>query len=264
MALLNPRQIKSQWQDEGFDLRDALKWLRSGVTDPAEARRLSQAGKTPEQTRKDTIKTPEAAKRKASGAQVLIRVTRIMDFYPLSEKARTDRAKQRDTEISSVSSLFEVDNDAVIYSFGRYLADIIRLRVKEAVATQMIAGVSMKKLYPPLSDSYKRRKVQANRDRFWVNTDWLIKNLKVWKYKREIFIGYPPGHVHAKGRAKASLVMMWVEQGTKKMPARALFGPVVKAVSKRIDDYWKYFYQRVVTKDPMLVQYMRQSYKVTS
>lgn len=264
------QSIRSKWQDQGFTLSEALKWVKAGIRDPIQARRMANAGEYPGGLEPEGPK-PKPVKREKKGplipgAFVMIHITEVMDFSPLSG-GRTPVAKARNEKIANLAKVFGVDPDAIMFGFGRYLVEVIREKVRWAVQTQTVAGRPMKAIYKPLSERYKNRKVPVNRDKFWVNTDFLISNLRVWRYRGQLYLGYPKHVVHpeTKDRKKpvwAALIMMWLEHGAPgaNVPARPLFSPIVGQISKNIGQYFDHFYRGVVSRNPVYLKFIRQAY----
>lgn len=120
-------------------------------------------------------------------------------------------------------------------AFSMYLAYLIVKRVQEAVKLQQLNGVPMKTLYKPLSNSYNKSKPKQTQDKFWKNSDYLIKNLKIWRNRASIYLGYHYSAKHPSNGANITDVMKYNEFGTKKMQARSLFKPVVQLVIKNSD-----------------------------
>lgn len=234
------------------------------------AKAHSSAGRTPETVAKlpaQGTATGPAQKDKykpVAGNFILIHVTKILDFAPLSKPSTTVRALERSRQISDLASVFSVPLDSVVLAFARYLAAVLRERVQWAVKTQMVNSKPMKAIYKPLNPRYQRTKVPRNRDRFWINTDFLIKSLRVWKYSGEVYLGYPATVLHAAKRTVyAADIMGWVEGGTKnadgseRMPSRPLFRPIVGFLSKNIKSYWIHFSRRLKSKDPVFLKYLK-------
>ena len=194
----------------------------------------------------------------------MIHVTKVLSYQPLSGPASA-ASQERLRKIDELAKLYHVDPEAVTVAFGRYLVEVIRERVRWSVQTQTVGHRAMKAIYKPLSESYKKRKVPANRDKFWVNTDFLIRHLRVWKHSGQIYLGYPKHVMHpeTKDRKKpvwAALIMMWLEHGTSRTPARPLFTPVVDLISKNIGSYFEHFFRGVMSRNSTFLRFIKQSY----
>lgn len=123
--------------------------------------------------------------------------------------------------------------------FAKYMAVILRARVQEAIKTQKIGRRSMKQLYPELNKDYARSKPKHRQDKFWINTGHLADSLVVWKQGSIIKVGFKGSQYYPGTRTKTIKVLMWNERGTKKIPARPLFVPVAKFLSKNMGRYFE-------------------------
>lgn len=260
------RQIQSKWQTEGFSLKEALMWARIGVTTPEEARlRMSQGDYPPGYEKEKKPHIPKAKTAEIKGAFVLLRVTQVLDFKPLSEGLyRSPRAAARAGEIAHLMELLDCSQISVVAAFAMYLAELLRQKVKHCVKTQMIAGVPMKTVYKELSEQWKKRKNPRHKDDFWVNTEFLIRSLRIWRKGSDIYMGHPPTVLHPESkkagqRVSAAHIMLWLERGTNDgIPARPLFTPIVKSISRNIDGYWRHFYDGVKARKPEFVHFVRK------
>ena len=137
--------------------------------------------------------------------------------------------------------------------FTLFLAMLIKRHISNAVKTQKISGKPMRLVYKPLSHRYNKSKPKKTQNKFWVNQDFLIKNIKVWQLKNgDVFIGYRANAVHkatpyrkGKKRVKASDLMVYLEKGTKKIPPRPLFTIIVRNVAKNISFYLRMFIKTI-------------------
>ena len=131
--------------------------------------------------------------------------------------------------------------DRVIYLFALYLSRLLRLRIQESVKHQKLGNKPMKQIYKPLSPAYKKTKKWGTKNKFWVNTGWLIENIHVWRQGHDIWVGYGNKVRHPETKAKAQNIIIWLEKGTKNIPARPLFTPNFVYVRKNIGRFFKKF-----------------------
>jgi len=178
---------------------------------------------------------------------MIVNLTKIVRYRPLTKSAKgIDRLK----ELAEYYGLEEVEFRR---EFTLFLAYLVRRHIQNAVKTQKIGGVPMKLKYRPLNKKYNKSKPKSSQDKFWVNTDFLIKNLKVWQLKNgDVYIGYRFNNVHKnfkKGkngrRVKARDIMVWLEKGTKKIPPRPLFSVIVRNIAKNISFYLDMFHRNI-------------------
>ena len=154
--------------------------------------------------------------------------TRGLDRYP----------KKKD--IQPTLDRYKIDYNLFKKQFAVYLGLVIRDRIQQAVKKQLVIGQPMSDKYKPLSKAYNDRKPKKTRDRYYENTGWLIKHLKMWQEDGTVYIGYTEKTLHPSG-VPAQDIILWLEKGTKYIPARPLFRPVFKFVTRHIDEYLENF-----------------------
>lgn len=117
-------------------------------------------------------------------------------------------------------------------AFSMYVAYLIVKKVQGGVRLQQVNGQPMKSVYKPLSKAYNKSKPKATQDKFWKNSDYLIKHLKIWRNRASIFVGYPYSAKHPDNRSNLTNVMKYNEFGTKLIQARPLFKPIISNIIK--------------------------------
>lgn len=178
------------------------------------------------------------SKRKLINAQarlknymVMIHVNKVLQYYPLSTK--NWKSKERSLIIELLAKDYKATEDEVVIAFAYYLAAVLRDRVSRSIRTQRIGNRPMSQVYEPLSPAYRRTKNPVNRNKFWINTGALLRSIQVWKYRKKVFLGIKA--------EKGQNIIFWNEQGTVKAPARPLFTPHVRMMSRHINDYFDRF-----------------------
>lgn len=119
--------------------------------------------------------------------------------------------------------------------FSKYMAKEISKLVVEAIDSQ-----KYKKSWAPLNPGYvawKRKKGLSTN--IWESTGYLKLNIGYNIHTKYIELGVNPSAKY-KGGNSVLQVARWLEYGTKKMPERPLFRPIIIYVRKNI----KYFYQK--------------------
>jgi len=171
----------------------------------------------------------------------LININSVVTYNPLSKN--TSKNRYRLDKISDLANQENIDVDDLLKDFAIYLSNVIKLRLQNAVKKQKIGNKPMKNLYKPLSPSYAKRKTPKNKDKFWIDTGFIIKNLRVYRAGRygDIYIGFPRNVRHPKSKTRLYKIIMWLERGTKKQPARPLIKPTVVLVSKNIAVYFNHY-----------------------
>jgi hypothetical protein len=129
--------------------------------------------------------------------------------------------------------------------FAKYLTVILRARVQEAIRTQQLGRRSMKDVYDPLSKRYQESKPKRTKNMFWMNTGHLSSSLTVWRERDMIKIGFKGSQYYPGTRTKTIKVLLWNERGTRnndgsvRIPARPLFVPLAKFLTKNVGRYFE-------------------------
>lgn len=155
-------------------------------------------------------------------------------------------------EVRMWAKYFGVAPSDLLVAFGFYIMRVLKARVQHSVETQTIDGMRMSRLYKRIS-SKKRGKPQ-NKDKFWIDTDFLIKSMRVWRdtrNKTKVYIGIPKNIKHPSSGEKAYKIFRWLEFGTKRggkqiIPPRPLIYPHFAYILHRKSDYWVYFIKLLI------------------
>lgn len=153
----------------------------------------------------------------------------------------------------------------LLVAFGYYMLRVLRLRVQHSVETQTLNGYRMSILYRQLSRKY-RKKNPKNTDKFWLDTEFLIDSIRVWRDPTRItkvYFGIPKNIIHPESKVEARLIFRWLEFGTKKngrqiIPPRPLIYPHLKFVLAHKTDYWVYFIKLLIDKKITLKAFARK------
>lgn len=122
--------------------------------------------------------------------------------------------------------------------FALYLGHVLKERVRDSIERQELGRVSFKQLYEPLSKPYNESKHPTARGKFWWNTRHLVDSLTVWRTGNVIRIGFKGNAYYPGTKVRVLQVVLWMERGTKKMPARPLFTPHARHISRHVSDYF--------------------------
>lgn len=135
-------------------------------------------------------------------------------------------------------------NDPKTYlDFQFYMSEMLRDEFVRAIDKQRFG-----KKWPPLSFPYYTYKQRKNLSlNIWEATGLLKKEIKVFKKGSYIAVGFRQKDVYPKTQAKINSIAKYVEYGTPKMPARALFRPLTEYMRKHVSDYFKR-YQKELKK----------------
>lgn len=162
----------------------------------------------------------------------LIKIGEVLEYQPLSRSP--DRLKL----VSELINSPKITPEYIQTDFALYIAQILKLRIKHSIDTQQLSNVSFKQLYKPLNEDYKATKKKKNRNKFWVNTEHLVDNIVVWRTGKVVRIGFKGNAYYPGTRTRVLAVVLWMEKGTKTMPARPLMVPHAKLMSKNVGGYF--------------------------
>jgi len=165
----------------------------------------------------------------------LIKVDKIIKMSPLS------RSYDKLVIINEIIANNKLTPEKLQNDFAYYIASVLRARVKESIYKQSLGRRPMKSLYKPLNKYYSKTKPKANQDKFWINTGYLVNNLKLWRSGNTVRIGFKNSDTYPSSSTKLVNVILWLEKGTKNIPARPLFSPHAKHISKHISQYFKHY-----------------------
>lgn len=171
----------------------------------------------------------------------------IIKFSKQFYKPKSRTIKQIEKFAKEIDMPFE----AVYKSFTIYVAHYILFKFKKAVREQRVNGKQFKSIYKPLNKDYRKRKPYGTKGKFWINSGELVEKLGVYATRQNIVhIGFrgKKDFIKTKDKVRFSQVLMWVEYGTKKMPARPLLRPIVVSTRKNINRLWVR-YKRVVLEN---------------
>ncbi len=163
----------------------------------------------------------------------LIDVAQVHVLRPLS------RSKDKLVTIADLLDNPRITPLDIQVGFAKYMAVILRARVQEAIRTQKLGQESMKSKYKPLSEPYAKSKPKGKQDKFWTNTGHLANSLVVWREKDVIKLGFKGSQYYPGTRTKTIRVLIWNEKGTKRIPARPLFIPIAKFLSRNMGRYFE-------------------------
>lgn len=159
-------------------------------------------------------------------------------------------------EVRFWAKKFNIRPSDLLVAFGYYMLQVLRMRVQHSVQTQTINGARMSILYRRLSKKY-RKKQPKNTDKFWVDTDSLIKSIRVWRdstYKTKVYFGIPKSLKHPEPpHVEMFKIFKWLEFGTKRdgkqiIPPRPLIYPHLRFILVNKDSYWAYFIKLLIEK----------------
>lgn len=163
---------------------------------------------------------------------------------------------------------FNMNPSDLIASFCFYLLEVLKKRIAFSVETQTIDGRSMKSIFKELNPHYKKQNPK-NKDKFWYDTEFLIRSLRVWAYNNEIFLGIPKHIKHPTSGTPAYLIFQWLEFGTKTktgkraIPPRPIIMPHLRFILKRTDVYFIYFIKLCMEKQIVLSRNIRVKMRAT-
>jgi len=147
--------------------------------------------------------------------------------------------------IEEMAKKYKVNPSRLLDAFSLRVAQVYKRMLVNTIKSQRLGRVALSRLFPPLSPAYKKRKVYIHRNDFWVNTERLVKNIRVWKFKGERLIGIPKNVYYPNGTPVVD-VANYLENGTRVIPPRPLFRLV---------------FARLIANLPRLLQEMEEGLK---
>lgn len=123
----------------------------------------------------------------------------------------------------------EIEND-----FMKYLSGVIKKELKSAIKTQRYAT----RLWKPLEKKYLEfKRTHGLSENIWEATGKLVDSIIYRRLSNEYFIGIDPKAKYPNGTS-VEFIGKCMEFGTKNMPARPLFAPVMRRVKRNIRNHW--------------------------
>ena len=149
-------------------------------------------------------------------------------------------------ELRTIPAVVEV-------SFNLYVAHYILYRFQKAIKDQKVKGKSMKSIYKPLTEAYRKTKPYGTKGKFWINTGELVETLGVYVTKskgiRYTHIGWRGNTRWRKDQKKVSLRdnILWLEN------RRPLIKPIVESAKSNTTWLWKR-YKRLIRDNQELLK----------
>jgi len=170
----------------------------------------------------------------------ILNVNEIL-YHPMSYD--TVKNRSRFDDLSDLAYDMDSDIDIILDTFGAYIGAVIVAVIKKSIETQKINKNPMRFKYKQLSKAYKKRKNPIHSDDFWVNTEFLLNNIKAYRggTKRNVYVGFPKNIQHPNSGTELYKIVLYMENGTRTMPARPLLKPSIQTVAKKIDLVLKNF-----------------------
>jgi len=180
---------------------------------------------------------------------ILIKILNIKDWRPLSTTHRLDKL---------LEELGPEQTERLEFQFANWLLKLYKLKLQEAIKNQKLGNRIFKQAYTPLNKKYvkdKKRKGQSTG--FWQATGFLFKSITFWRHRGKYYvIGFKKGVKHPSNKKMdVGKIAIILEKGSKKnnLPARPLFNPVARMLSKDIFNLFKRF---IRVNRPKLMKYL--------
>lgn len=166
---------------------------------------------------------------------ILVRILSVKDWAPLSRTKKLDELREVLVAGGLDIYLFNIQKE-----FAHWIADLLKFRVREAINKQ-----NFPVKYKPLSPAYvAKKKKEGGKSGFWRNTEFLVHNIKVWESPSAVFnVGFPKHLKHKSSNEFLVDIARSLEFGVKErnLPARPLFTPYARIISKSIIRYFVIF-----------------------
>lgn len=128
------------------------------------------------------------------------------------------------------------DREAVLIGFVRYLTITMKKMLQESIRKQYYT-----RYWEPLSQSYlKFKKDHGLSENIWEATGKLVNSISYRRQGDRFVIGIPK-HVKYPNGVSVQYVAKCMEFGTKNMPARPLFNPVIRYIRRHVRTYWELY-----------------------
>lgn len=164
----------------------------------------------------------------------ILNVNKIL-YKPMSYDTIKNRSRYQDLS----DFAYDIDHpiEHVMNAFGAYIGAVIVAIIKKSIDEQKINKKPMRFKYKKLSKAYKKRKNPNHTEDFWVNTEFLVGNIKAYRggSRGDVYVGFPKNIKHPESDTELYKIVSYMENGTKIMPARPLLKPSITTVSKKID-----------------------------
>lgn len=164
-------------------------------------------------------------------------VNRMELFINVTDEVYSPRGFITRPEYSYLfSSMSDQDKEKVLVGFVRYLAITIKKLLKSSIKTQYYSG-----RWEPLSDSYLKFKSDHGlSENIWEATGKLVDSISYYRHGDRYIVGISDSAKYPNGLS-VRYVAKCMEFGTRNMPARPLFAPVMKYVRNNIRTYWELY-----------------------
>lgn len=139
--------------------------------------------------------------------------------------------------VYGLNDLPDEDKYQILTEFTEFLSIKMKELLVRRIKIQYRSGS-----WVPLSDSYQRFKESRGLSpNIWEATSYLVNSITTYKSGSQYVVGIPPHLRYPDGGPNVLLVAKSMEFGTRNMPARPLFGPVVRFMRRHVRRYWELF-----------------------
>jgi len=174
---------------------------------------------------------------------LIINVSNILKYSPMRND--TVKNRRRLDILSDIANETNTDIDKIVWYFSKYIASIINYQIKKSIESQKVVGKSMKSVYKPLNKKYSKSKPYGTKTKFWINSGFLVNNIKVYQSGGTLYVGVPEKIKYKGSKISVKKVILYMEKGTKKQPPRPLITPIVRELEKRIDRVFNNFVKEI-------------------
>lgn len=138
--------------------------------------------------------------------------------------------------ISIFANMNEQDRERVLTGFVRYLTITMKKMLKQSIKKQYYV-----RYWEPLSHNYlKFKREHGLSENIWEATGKLVSSISYRRQGNKFVIGIPKNVKYSNG-VSVQYVAKCMEFGTKNMPARPLFNPVLRYIKRHIRTYWELY-----------------------
>lgn len=130
-----------------------------------------------------------------------------------------------------------LNKDRLYEEFTAYIAELYRDKLKEFIDTQ-----KFKDMWIPLSNSYLAYKKKKGYSlKIWEATGHLKNSIIYWRRRSTFMVGVHGNKIYPGTDLKVRDVVLFMEYGTTKMPARPLFRPTVSYIRQHMPEITREF-----------------------
>ena len=172
----------------------------------------------------------------------------IIDIYTWKPLSRTTKVNKL------LKALDKETIDRLFHEFAVFVLLFYRSLVQQSIKNQ-----KFRKKFIPLSEKYRKYKESKRLlSGFWQATGFLQQHLELWRASDGAYnVGFSEEVMHPRTKAPLSIILKVLEEGSedRNIPARPLFWPLARAMSKHVYD--TYFMRFMRNQYPEYLKFLK-------